>query len=104
MVCRELSKTHEEVRRGTLAELAAWAAAGPLGEITIVVAGAPPRSAAARAGPEMAAEAAAEVAARERAGTSRKDAIAAVAKERGLPKRAVYDAVVRPGAGSRLPS
>ncbi len=98
VVCRELSKTHEEVRRGTLAELAAWAAAGPLGEITIVVAGAPPRSAAARAGPEMAAEAAAEVAARERAGTSRKDAIAAVAKERGLPKRAVYDAVVRPGA------
>ena len=97
VVCRELSKTHEEVRRGTLAELAAWAAAGPLGEITIVVAGAPPRSAA-QAGPEIAAEAAAEVAAREGAGTSRKDAIAAVAKERGLPKRAVYDAVVRPGA------
>ncbi|HEX4660549.1 MAG TPA: 16S rRNA (cytidine(1402)-2'-O)-methyltransferase [Streptosporangiaceae bacterium] len=99
VVCRELSKTHEEVRRGTLAELAAWAAASPLGEITIVVAGAP-RSAPAQAGPEIAAEAAAEVAARERAGTSRKDAIAAVAKERGLPKRAVYDAVVRPGAGS----
>ena len=27
VVCRELTKTHEEIRRGTLAELAAWAAA-----------------------------------------------------------------------------
>jgi 16S rRNA (cytidine1402-2'-O)-methyltransferase len=40
VVCRELTKTHEEVRRGTLAELAEWAAAGSiLGEITLVVAG-----------------------------------------------------------------
>ena len=45
VVCRELTKTHEEVRRGTLGELAAWAQTGPLGEITIVVAGAPPRRA-----------------------------------------------------------
>src|SRR5450755_3775220 len=35
VVCRELTKTHEEVRRGTLAELAAWAAGGLLGEITL---------------------------------------------------------------------
>ena len=41
-VCRELTKTHEEVRRGSLAELAAWAAEGVRGEVTIVVAGAPP--------------------------------------------------------------
>ncbi len=40
VVCRELTKTHEEVRRGTLAELASWAAAGVLGEITVVVEGA----------------------------------------------------------------
>ena len=40
VACRELTKTHEEVRRGTLAELAAWAAGGVLGEITLVVAGA----------------------------------------------------------------
>ena len=40
VVCRELTKTHEEVVRGTLAELAAAFAAGALGEITIVVAGA----------------------------------------------------------------
>lgn len=42
VVCRELTKTHEEVLRGTLAELAAWAADGVLGEITVVLAGATP--------------------------------------------------------------
>jgi len=44
VVCRELTKTHEEIRRGTLADLAAWAdpASGPVrGEITLVVAGLP---------------------------------------------------------------
>ncbi|ALG83913.1 16S rRNA (cytidine(1402)-2'-O)-methyltransferase [Gordonia phthalatica] len=40
-VCRELTKTYEEVKRGTLAELAAWAADGVKGEITVVLAGAP---------------------------------------------------------------
>ena len=39
-VCRELTKTHEEVIRGTLSELAQWAADGVLGEITVVLAGA----------------------------------------------------------------
>jgi 16S rRNA (cytidine1402-2'-O)-methyltransferase len=44
-VCRELTKTHEEVRRGSLAELAAWAGSTEvLGEVTIVVAGAPGRA------------------------------------------------------------
>jgi 16S rRNA (cytidine1402-2'-O)-methyltransferase len=97
VVCRELTKTHEEVRRGTLAELAAWAAAGPLGEITIVVAGARARRAASSATEtgETGERVAADVAEQERAGTPRKAAIAAVARERGLPKRAVYDAVVR---------
>ena len=42
-VCRELTKLHEEVRRGTLAELAAWAAEGVRGEIAIVVGGASAR-------------------------------------------------------------
>src|SRR5690606_17486514 len=42
-VGRELTKTHEEIRRGTLADLAAWAADGEvLGEVVIVVAGAEP--------------------------------------------------------------
>jgi 16S rRNA (cytidine1402-2'-O)-methyltransferase len=39
-VCRELTKVHEEVVRGSLDELAAWAADGVLGEITVVLAGA----------------------------------------------------------------
>ena len=43
-VCRELTKTYEEVRRGPLAELAAWAAGEVRGEITLVVAGAPARA------------------------------------------------------------
>ncbi len=43
-VCRELTKTHEEVVRGTLAELADWAADGALGEITVVLAGATARA------------------------------------------------------------
>ena len=43
-VCRELTKTYEEIRRGPLAELAAWAAEGVKGEITLVVAGAPERA------------------------------------------------------------
>src|SRR5918994_2922665 len=41
-VCRELTKTYEEVRRGPVAELARWAADGVRGEVTIVVAGAMP--------------------------------------------------------------
>ncbi|MPM37945.1 Ribosomal RNA small subunit methyltransferase I [bioreactor metagenome] len=39
-VCRELTKTYEEVVRGPLAELADWAATGARGEITVVVQGA----------------------------------------------------------------
>ncbi|MFV0494750.1 16S rRNA (cytidine(1402)-2'-O)-methyltransferase [Mycobacterium sp.] len=44
VVCRELTKLHEEVVRGSLDELAAWAADGVLGEITVVLAGAAPRA------------------------------------------------------------
>ena len=44
VVCRELTKTHEEIVRGSLAELADWAADGVLGEITVVLAGAEPRA------------------------------------------------------------
>jgi 16S rRNA (cytidine1402-2'-O)-methyltransferase len=88
-VCRELTKTHEEVRRGTLGELAAWARGGVLGEITIVVAGATTAGAVATVE-----QAAALVAEREAAGAARKEAIAAVARDFGLPKRAVYAAVV----------
>jgi 16S rRNA (cytidine1402-2'-O)-methyltransferase len=44
VVCRELTKTHEEIVRGSLAELAEWAADGVLGEITVVLAGATPQA------------------------------------------------------------
>ena len=88
-VCRELTKTHEEVVRGTLGELADWAGGDVRGEITVVVGGAP--VAAETATP---AELAAEVAVRENAGQPRKEAIAEVAAARGVPKRAVFDAVV----------
>jgi len=89
-VCRELTKTYEEIRRGKLAELAAWAREGePRGEITLVVAGAP-------AGPPPRPtddELRAEVAEREAAGASRRDAIQAVADDFGLKKREVYNLV-----------
>ena len=89
VVCRELTKTHEEVRRGSLAELATWAADGVRGEITVVVAGAPE--------PDVelsASELVRQVQVREAAGLTRKEAVAAVAQETGVPKREVYDAVV----------
>ncbi|MGH6657063.1 MAG: 16S rRNA (cytidine(1402)-2'-O)-methyltransferase [Actinocrinis sp.] len=89
-VCRELTKTYEEVKRGPLGELAAWAAGGVRGEITVVIAGAPPK----RAEDVTPDELAALVAAREAAGEHRKTAIAAVAVETGAPKRVVFDAVV----------
>lgn len=89
-VCRELTKTYEEVRRGPLGELAAWAADGVRGEITVVVAGAEPPG----PGDLDPGELVRRVAVREAAGERRKEAIAAVAKEAGLPKREVFDAVV----------
>jgi 16S rRNA (cytidine1402-2'-O)-methyltransferase len=89
VACRELTKTYEEVRRGTLADLAAWAAAEVRGELTLVVAGAP--AATHDTDAETLAD---EVDAREEAGVTRKDAIAETAKARGVPKRVVYDAAV----------
>ncbi|MFF4379181.1 16S rRNA (cytidine(1402)-2'-O)-methyltransferase [Kitasatospora sp. NPDC001547] len=89
-VCRELTKTYEEVRRGPIGELAVWAADGVKGEITVVVAGAPPAAPQALTPAELARL----VALREEAGERRKEAIAAVAVELSLPKREVFDAVV----------
>ena len=93
VVCRELTKTHEEILRGTLGELADWATHQEvLGEITFVVGGAPdPRAGTATVDPG---EAAREVAAAEATGMTRSEAIAATAARLGLRKREVYDAVV----------
>jgi 16S rRNA (cytidine1402-2'-O)-methyltransferase len=89
-VCRELTKTHEQVLRGSVGELAERAAVEQLrGEITLVIAGAP-----ARVASTDPAELASLVAAREAAGMSRKDAIAEVAHDRRIAKRVVFDAVV----------
>jgi 16S rRNA (cytidine1402-2'-O)-methyltransferase len=91
VVCRELTKTYEEIRRASLAELVEWTRTQPpRGEITVVVAGAVP-------GPcELVDDRslAAEVAAAQRDGAGRNDAIATVARRRGLARRDVYDAVV----------
>jgi 16S rRNA (cytidine1402-2'-O)-methyltransferase len=88
-VCRELTKTYEEIRRGPLAELATWAADGVKGEITLVVAGAADVPVELDAG-----QLAAAVAEEEAAGATRKDAIRAVVLRTGLPRRTVYDAVL----------
>lgn len=90
-VCRELTKTYEEVVRGPLGELAAWAADGVRGEVTLVVSGAAP--AALDSDPVTLRAAVAE---REAAGTPRKEAIAEVARIAGVPKREVYDLVHKP--------
>jgi len=94
-VCRELTKTHEEVRRGTLASLASDTDERVLGEVTIVVAGRPPGA--------SDADPVALVADRESAGLTRKEAIADVARELGRPKREVYAAVVASGGSAPDP-
>ena len=89
VACRELTKTYEEVRRGTLGDLAAWAQGEVRGELTLVVEGAPATPTGAT--PQ---DLRRQVQDREDAGATRKDAIAETARALGLPKRVVYDAVV----------
>lgn len=89
-VARELTKVHEEVWRGTLAEAARWAAEEPpRGEVTLVLEGAP--------GPPEPTGADVEDALRARldSGVDRKQAVADVARALGVPKREVYDVGVR---------
>ncbi|MGU3432045.1 16S rRNA (cytidine(1402)-2'-O)-methyltransferase [Actinomycetes bacterium M1A6_2h] len=88
-VCRELTKTYEEVRRGTLAELAAWARDGVRGEITVVVEGAAPTAVA----PE---DLVGEVEDLVSAGLGLKDACARVATvtAAAVSKRELYEAVL----------
>lgn len=94
VVCRELTKTHEEIRRGTLGELAEWAADGVLGEITVVLAGATPVA--------DVASLVAEVGVLVDGGMRVKDACATVIEalgpslRQGAPsRRELYDAVLR---------
>jgi 16S rRNA (cytidine1402-2'-O)-methyltransferase len=89
VVCRELTKTHEELVRGTLGELAKWASDGVLGEITVVLAGATPKADL----PTLVAEVQALV----DDGARVKDACAQVVEANpGSPsRRELYDAVLR---------
>ncbi|MEY2841791.1 MAG: hypothetical protein RLY74_932 [Actinomycetota bacterium] len=90
-VCREMTKTYEEVQRGTLLELSKWAASKEmLGEITVVIAGFVP-SRIEYSDKELAEK----VVEYEQAGIGRKEAISMVAKELALPKRLVFDAMVK---------
>jgi 16S rRNA (cytidine1402-2'-O)-methyltransferase len=86
-VCRELTKTHEEVRRGGLGELAAWAEGGVLGEVTLVVGGAV--GPASDVGTELPG-----ILERVAAGERLKDVCGEVAAATGLSRKALYDAAV----------
>jgi 16S rRNA (cytidine1402-2'-O)-methyltransferase len=86
-VCRELTKTYEEVRRGTLAELVEWAADGVRGEITVVLEGARPSTV-------QVSDLVDEVASRVAAGERLKSAAAEVAGFAGVSKKELYDAVL----------
>ncbi len=88
-VCRELTKTYEEILRGPLSELAAWAGDNLVrGEITVVLAGAAPATA-----PPVASLVPA-VHERVADGERYKDAVSAVAEAAGVPKRELYAAAL----------
>lgn len=86
-VCRELTKLFEEVRRGPLADLAAWATEGVRGEICIVVGGAPEQELDLEGGVARVLELVG-------GGERLKDAAAQVATDTGLSKRDLYQAAL----------
>lgn len=87
-VCRELTKTHEEVRRGTLDELAQWALSGVLGEVVLVVDGSKRTS---QVDPSQWLP---QVEAYMASGMSRRDAVDQVADRAGVSRRVVYKEVL----------
>jgi 16S rRNA (cytidine1402-2'-O)-methyltransferase len=87
VVCRELTKTYEEIRRGPLADLAAWAAGGVRGEVTVVIGGA------ADPGTDLAA-AVERVQALVGDGVRLKEAVAQVAGTTGVRKNTLYEAAL----------
>jgi 16S rRNA (cytidine1402-2'-O)-methyltransferase len=90
-VCRELTKTYEEVHRGGLAELAQWASDGVKGEITVVVAGADPTR---TAGEVDLATVVAGIRARVATGERLKEVCAQESARTGLGRKQLYDAVL----------
>ena len=97
-VCREMSKHYEEVVRGELSQLIEWAESkDTLGEITIVISGFDPGTR------EFdSAQLVQMVLKQESAGEGRKEAIAQVAKETGVSKRVVFDAMVAYKSGDKI--
>ena len=88
VVCRELTKLYEEVKRGTAAELAAWAAAGVKGEICIVVEGGAVQEIDLPTG-------VAQVQSLVASGSRLKDAAAEVADATGLSRRELYEGALK---------
>ena len=86
-VCRELTKTYEEVKRGTLGELAEWAADGVRGEITLVIEGGTGQ----QAEPEDLVDLVLELV---DGGQRMKDAAKQVAKQHGVKVRDLYAAAL----------
>ncbi|MFS0732479.1 16S rRNA (cytidine(1402)-2'-O)-methyltransferase [Microbacterium sp. 1P10UB] len=86
-VCRELTKLFEEVVRGPLSELAAWAEGGVRGEVVLVVEGAPPRIIAFP-------DAVTQVLELKRSGLRLKDAAAEVSAHTGHSSRELYQAAL----------
>ena len=90
VICREMTKTYEEIIRGSISELSDWANSKEiLGEITIVIAGAP-----IGAKEYTQSEIIQRVRKLEEVGMERKVAISTVAQDLDLPKREVFDAMV----------
>jgi len=89
-IARELTKMHEEVSRGTLRELRDSIGDRVRGEVTLVIAGATAGDAASAEPPDIAAALRATIA----GGVSKKEAIARVAAELGVPKKDVYRVAV----------
>ena len=97
-ICREMTKTYEEIIRGDLSELHNWAATNEiLGEITMVIGGYDQSTKTFETSDLIA-----EVLKQESAGISRKDAIAEVARASGISKRTVFDAMVTHKSGDKI--
>ncbi len=94
-VCRELTKTYEEILRGTVTELAAWAGGEVLGEITLVVTGAEPLVVDLPAATALVRDLMAS-------GVRRKEAVAEIAGATGLGKNELYAASLQPVEGAGL--
>jgi 16S rRNA (cytidine1402-2'-O)-methyltransferase len=88
VVCRELTKTYEEVRRGTVAELAQWASGDVLGEIVVVVG--PADAEANKLPPDRWPGAVTDLVGE---GLSRRDAVDAVALDAGVSRREVFQEI-----------